>query len=67
MKDHVDDFCYWIDETNLNATHLPQIMSAMFVQAITSNATNGLEWTEWTSLDESDEMERFLRLKGIIS
>ena len=67
MSDHVDDFCYWIDESHLNATNLPQKMSAMFVKAISSNARFGLEWTEWESLNGSEEMERFLRLnRGII-
>lgn len=66
MNDHVDDFCYWIDESYLNTTNLQQKMSAMFVKAISSNATHGLEWTELTSLNGSEEMERFLHLKGII-
>ena len=66
MSDHVDDFCYWIDESYLNATNLPQKMSAMFVKAISSNATNGLVWTEWESLNESEKMQRFLKLRGII-
>ena len=66
MEDHVNDFCYWIDEANLNATNLAQKMSAMFVQEITFNSTRGLEWTEWTSMNGWDERELVLILRGMI-
>ena len=62
MKEHVNDFCYWIDEANLNSIFLPQKMSAMFLQEITS----GLEWTEWSSSSNGDKKERGMFLKGMV-
>ena len=62
MSEHIIDFCYWIDEANLNQTNLQQKISAMFIKEI-ANTTNKLEWSEWSSLGESDKMERLLHLQ----
>ena len=64
MSEHVIDFCYWIDESNLNQTQLQQKMSAMFIAEI-GNKTNGFERSEWSS-SNNGEMERVLELKGMI-
>lgn len=66
MKDHVDDFCYWIDESNLNKTDLPQKISAMFIEEIGINTFDRLAWTEWEASEiQTNEMQRVFRLKGI--
>ena len=66
MENHIDDFCYWIDESKLNEIDDSQKISAIFIEEISSNSTNGLVWTEWTSIDGGEKVQRFLRMEGMI-
>ena len=69
MKDHPDDFCYWIHSAKyLNQSIFQSLdiqesnlISAMFTEEI-SNELN--DWTQWTSWNGQTSIERFIKYKG---
>ena len=69
MRDHPDDFCYWIHSAKyLNQSIFQSLdiqetnlISAMFTEEI-SNELN--DWTQWTSWTDQTSIERFVEYKG---
>ena len=69
MREHPDDFCYWIQSSKylnqsiFQSLHIQEsnLISAMFIEEI-SNELNS--WTQWTSWTDKKSIERFIDYKG---
>ena len=69
MRDHPDDFCYWIqsakylNQSIFQSLHIQEtnLISAMFTEEISDELA---DWTQWTSWTSQTSIERYIEYKG---
>ena len=72
MKEHPDDFCYWIqsakylNQSIFQSLHIQEsnLISAMFTEEISQDLKNWSQWTSWTG---QKSIERYIEYKGNVA